>query len=183
MSATATRSHNRIVQHQTSKPSSLIPPATPAARQAVMADAFFTAILTLKSLLASDDPALALRAAELILDVEKTRIRHDRDVIGLSMTTSPEPPPAEAVSSHEESAQPTNESCVNWADPFEVFVSQTQPKLQAKMDEDGHGDPGSDRSTQSGDSRAGRSRDPKLSRGHRASTSPPESSKKLIGFP
>ena len=57
-------------------------PADPAARSAALADAVFAAVLALQAQLAHPDAAVVRAAAGMILDFEKTRLRHDRPVTG-----------------------------------------------------------------------------------------------------
>ena len=57
-------------------------PSDPAARTAALADAVFASIIALQAQLAHPDAAVVREAAGLILDFEKTRLRHDRPVTG-----------------------------------------------------------------------------------------------------
>jgi hypothetical protein len=81
--------HNRISQH--------LPPPLPATseeRQAAWADAVFAAARYYQRQLAHPDPAVAERAARAIFDLEKTRLRHGRDLAG---TPTPPPQPADPL--------------------------------------------------------------------------------------
>ena len=85
---TATQPHNRVSPYLDAPNPLPTPPATPEAREQVLADAVFAAILTLQRLLAHTDPQVAFKATAMILDFEKTRLRHGRPVVG----TAPPPP-------------------------------------------------------------------------------------------
>jgi hypothetical protein len=91
MLATAPTIHNRIAGHFAPAP---IPvPATPDGKQAAWGEAVFAAALFYQARLAHPDPEVAERAARAIFDLEKTRLRHGRDLAG---ATVPEPiPPKE----------------------------------------------------------------------------------------
>jgi hypothetical protein len=105
----------------------------PNDREGVLSDAVFAAIRALQRLLISDDPHLTLKAAEMILDLEKTRLRHGRPVSGTDLSAAPIPP------------APTPEPVelpdggVNWANPLEVYIEQVRQLLQAEADEAGTG--------------------------------------------
>ncbi len=95
---TATTAANRVAtyfdQPRTQPPPPLPPlPTTPEGRQAVLADVLCAALLTLRAELADADLWVRHKAAVEILDFEKTRLRHGRDVIG----TTPPPPDLECV--------------------------------------------------------------------------------------
>ncbi len=88
MTATAPPTvHNRIAGH-------FAPPlpATPEERQATWTDTFMAAMRYYQRQLASPHPADAERAARAIFDLEKTRIRHGRELAGTAVpkATSPE---------------------------------------------------------------------------------------------
>ena len=74
MSATRTRSHNRVSPYLDSPKPQPVLPTDPAARQAILGDAVLRTIIALQGLLASDDPVVVLKAAGMILDLEKTSI-------------------------------------------------------------------------------------------------------------
>ncbi len=57
-------------------------PASPEGRQAAWSDALFAAVLFYQSRLTHPDPEVAERAARAIFDLEKTRLRHGREMAG-----------------------------------------------------------------------------------------------------
>jgi hypothetical protein len=83
--------HNRIAKQLQNL-------ATPAP-QAVYSNAIFAAIQAVQQLFTHDDPQVVLKAASMILDLEKTRLRHAgsdrRDLCDFAEmpapTTSPDP--------------------------------------------------------------------------------------------
>ena len=90
MLASAPQLHNRIAGHFAPAP---IPvPATPDGKQAAWGDALFAAAMFFQARLAHPDPVVAERAALVLIDLEKTRLRHGRDLAG---TTVPKPKKAE----------------------------------------------------------------------------------------
>ena len=56
-------------------------PLAPSRRAAVLDDTTFDTILALRALLAHDDPKVVLAAAKLILDYEKARLRHGKQLV------------------------------------------------------------------------------------------------------
>ena len=68
-------------------------------RTAVLDDTTFDTILALRELLAHDDPKVILAAAKIILEFEKARLRHGKqlrhDEPGEEIAFTPEPPQAE----------------------------------------------------------------------------------------
>ncbi|MEO2091582.1 MAG: hypothetical protein ABGY75_19170, partial [Gemmataceae bacterium] len=80
---TATTSPNRIAPYLSEPADVLPPPATPEDREAVLTDAVFAAIAALQGLLTHSDPKVVMKAAEMILNLETTRQRHGRPVIGM----------------------------------------------------------------------------------------------------
>ncbi len=60
-------------------------PATSHERGRLWSDAVFEAVLTLKNQLASRNDAVAANAANSILELERTRMRHDKTVAGSSL--------------------------------------------------------------------------------------------------
>jgi len=73
---------NRIARHL--EPSlSPPPPADPRGRHDFLSDAILRAVAAVTKLLDHDDPAVVLKAAKMILDVEKTRMRHGRRLLGV----------------------------------------------------------------------------------------------------
>ncbi len=80
MLATAPRIQNRIAGHIAPVP---IPvPATPEDKQAAWGDAVFAAVLFYQAQLAHPDERVAERAARAIFELEKTRLRHGRELAG-----------------------------------------------------------------------------------------------------
>lgn len=80
---------NRISSHFAPEP---IPvPATPEARQAAWSDAVFAAMMYYQSQLAHPDARVAERAAKAIFDLEKTRLRHGRELAGTPAQAPPAP--------------------------------------------------------------------------------------------
>jgi hypothetical protein len=57
-------------------------PKTPQERHDLLSDCVMEAILAARDLLNDEDKSVVLKAAETILKVERTRIRHDRNVSG-----------------------------------------------------------------------------------------------------
>jgi len=70
---------NRIARHLDAPPA---PPADTRGRYEFVSDAVLRAVAAVTRLLDDDDPAVVLKAAKMILDVEKTRMRHGREVHG-----------------------------------------------------------------------------------------------------
>ena len=70
---------NRIAKHLDTPPA---PPADTRGRYEFVSDAVLRAVAAVTRLLDDDDPAVVLKAAKMILDVEKTRMRHGREVHG-----------------------------------------------------------------------------------------------------
>lgn len=105
----------------------------PADREEVFSDAVCAAVRGLQRLLKHDDPHVALKAAGMILDLEKTRLRHGRPICGtdLSAATVPPAPVPEPIE--------PNDCGVNWANPLEVYIEQVRQALQAEADEAGTG--------------------------------------------
>jgi hypothetical protein len=77
---TKTTVPNRIKGYYASKRPEL--PKTDLERHAVLTDCVMASILALKELLYCGDPQVVMGAADRILAVEKTRLRHDRNVSG-----------------------------------------------------------------------------------------------------
>jgi hypothetical protein len=65
----------------TAKPKRQLP-KTPQERHELLSDCVMEAILAARDLLNDEDKSVVLKAAETILKVERTRIRHDRNVSG-----------------------------------------------------------------------------------------------------
>jgi len=70
---------NRIAKHLDTPPA---PPADTRGRYEFVSEAVLRAVAAVTRLLDDDDPAVVLKAAKMILDVEKTRMRHGREVHG-----------------------------------------------------------------------------------------------------
>ncbi len=90
MTATTSATRANRVAPYFDEPRKTLPPlpATPEARTEALADAVFAAVFALQDQLTHPDPNVSLRAAVELLDFEKTRLRHGRDVAG----TTPPPP-------------------------------------------------------------------------------------------
>ncbi len=78
---------NRISGYASAPPPAV--PETPEGKQAAWGEALFAAALFYQSRLAHPDPEVAERAARAIFDLEKTRLRHGRELAG---TPKPEAP-------------------------------------------------------------------------------------------
>jgi hypothetical protein len=136
---------NRIAPYL-SEPARTLPPlpADPAARSALLSDAVFAAVLALQGQLTHHDPAVVRKAAEMILDFEKTRLRHGRAVAGTIPPSPLEPLPQldPLPQSHPPAPSPMRregERSVNRADPFEGYVDQVRQALQSWEEEDESG--------------------------------------------
>lgn len=137
MLATVTRSDNRIARHFDTMPSrSITVPTDPMDRAAVWPDAVIAAVLTLKSLLASDDPAVALKAAEMILNLEKASIRHDRPITGMSLPTVDQQPvtPQSVESPSTEVADLDELQAMGEEERFEYYIEFARRDMQAGED-------------------------------------------------
>ncbi len=100
MLATAPRLHNRIAGHIAPVP---IPvPATPEGKQAAWGDAIFAAVLFYQAQLAHPDERVAERAARAIFELEKTRLRHGREIAGTVANATAPMPPAEMAAARTE---------------------------------------------------------------------------------
>lgn len=80
MLAAAPTVPNRIASHFVPTPNPL--PATPDGKAAAWSDAVFAAMMFYQSQLAHPDVRVAERAAKAIFDLEKTRLRHGRELAG-----------------------------------------------------------------------------------------------------
>lgn len=118
MLATAPPIHNRIARQFA--PASIPVPATPDGKQAAWGDAVFAAAMFFQARLAHPDPAVAERAALVLIDLEKTRLRHGRDLAG---ATVPKPkkaellPPLPDLPPLEETMRPTGRRTPEFAKP------------------------------------------------------------------
>ncbi len=91
MLATAPQLHNRIAGHFAPAP---IPvPPTPEGKQAAWGDAVFATMMFYQRQLAHPDERVAERAARAIFDLEKTRLRHGREVAGTMAEERADPSP------------------------------------------------------------------------------------------
>jgi hypothetical protein len=81
---------NRIAGYVSSPPPPV--PATPERKQAAWGEALFAAAMLYQSRLAHPDPEVAERAARSIFDLEKTRLRHGRELAGTPKPEAPAPP-------------------------------------------------------------------------------------------
>lgn len=86
MCATAPTKPNRISTHRAPAMSE---PAAPEAKRAAWGDAVFAAMMVYQTQLADPDPAVAERAAQAIFELERTRLRHGRELFGTSLEKSP----------------------------------------------------------------------------------------------
>ena len=82
----ATLPHNRL-GYDSPPPATFPLPATAHGRGRLWSDAVFEAVLTLKNQLASRNEAVAAAAANSILELERTRMRHDKTVAGSSLVS------------------------------------------------------------------------------------------------
>lgn len=134
MSATRTPSHNRISPYLDTAKALPALPIDPAARQAIRGDAVLRTILALQGLLTSEDPAVVLKAAGMILDLEKTSMRHGREITGsVPSISTPEPAPEQPEISPEELSAMSEE------ERFEFYVEFTRRNMQAEYDAKGAG--------------------------------------------
>ena len=76
----ATQTHNRIAGHFTTPEPEL--PKSARERGKLWSDTVFQAILALKGQLRSGDPHIVMAAANSILEMERTRMRHAKDLAG-----------------------------------------------------------------------------------------------------
>ena len=78
--------HNRL-GYDSPPPVKVSLPATAHERGRLWSDAVFAAVLTLKNQLASRNELVAAAAANSILELERTRMRHDKTVAGSSLVS------------------------------------------------------------------------------------------------
>jgi hypothetical protein len=136
---TTSATTNRITPYL-SEPKKTLPPlpATPEARQTALADAVFAAVLALQTQLTHHDPAIVQKAASVILDFEKTRLRHARPVAGTHQPSPvleqlpeleplPELPPLPGSAAFAAS-EPADEFD---DEPFEETVERIRAEMQA----------------------------------------------------
>ena len=134
---------NRIAPYL-SEPKKTPPPlpATPEARQTALADAVFAAMLALQAQLTHRDPEVVRKAAGMILDFEKTRLRHARPVAGThqpSPVLEPLPPldplPAQPLFAAND---PSREAMDEFDDePFEETVERIRSEMRIIQEEYG----------------------------------------------
>jgi hypothetical protein len=110
---TATLPRNRLTPFFNAPPPL---PADAATRKTALADAVFAALRALQAQLTHHDPQVVLNAATMILDLEKTRLRHARSVVG---TTEP----------LESSSPPSTD----WD---QCHIDQEEDKEEARMEEE-----------------------------------------------
>ena len=80
MTTTASPPVNRVAGYFERPPTQL--PEHPHDRQALLADCVLQAVVTMRGLLNNGDKGLAFKAAEAILSLEQSRIRHGANVAG-----------------------------------------------------------------------------------------------------
>ena len=114
-------------------------PTTPAGRAELFSQAVFAAVAALQKQLTDDDPAVVRAAAESILDLEKTRLRHGREVAG--MECGPHTPCAVLPEPHTACADHTpDESAAEQARRSRrEFIEELRRALQTREDELGSG--------------------------------------------
>ncbi len=83
MLATAPALHNRIANHFTAAPKPV--PESPDGKQAAWGEAVLAAAMFYQARLAHPDADAAERAAKAIFELEKTRLRHGREVAGTTV--------------------------------------------------------------------------------------------------
>ena len=132
MPRTRTPPHNRISPYLDAPQPDVVVPTDPATREAVIGDAVIAAVIRLRQLLASDEPVVALKAAGMILDLEKTTIRHGRAITGTD-TQTPSAPPEPTGFTPEELNEMDEE------ERFEFYVELAQRQLQSGEDARGAG--------------------------------------------
>lgn len=81
---------NRIAGYVSAPPPAV--PATPDGKQDAWGEALFAAAMFYRSRLAHPDSEVAERAARAIFDLEKTRLRHGRELAGTPKPEAPAPP-------------------------------------------------------------------------------------------
>ncbi|MEO2089339.1 MAG: hypothetical protein ABGY75_07565 [Gemmataceae bacterium] len=136
---------NRLAPYL-SEPKKTLPalPASAEGRSALLSDAVFAAVLALQGQLKHHDPEVVQKAAEMILDFEKTRLRHGRRVVGTERPPVLEPlPPLEPLPQpHPPTPSPFGgggERTANRANPLDVFIDKVRAELQSQEDAEGTG--------------------------------------------
>jgi len=145
MSATVTRTRTRAIPSLDTNPKHRhASRCEPIDCTAAWSEVVFSAIFTLKSLLSSQNEATALEASRLILELEKTRIRHKLPIAGTGMpsdclarsapATDPpcNPTPLDVV-------DPDALIAMSEEDRFEYYVEIARREMQAGEDARGSG--------------------------------------------
>jgi hypothetical protein len=104
-------------------------PKTPQERHELLSDCVMEAILAARDLLNDEDKSVVLKAAETILKVERTRIRHDRNVSGCI-------PPLQKIDpslfeEQEDAERPKSHSHAEHAEREEYTVHQKRRRAEA----------------------------------------------------
>lgn len=86
--------HNRIANHFTPAPPPLPVPESPKDKPAAWGEVVLAAAMFYQARLAHPDADAAERAAKAIFDLEKTRLRHGREVAGTVADAKDPTPPA-----------------------------------------------------------------------------------------
>ncbi len=132
---------NRVAPYLNEPKKSLPPmPATREGREAVLTDAVFAAIAALQGLLTHHDPKVVMRAAEMILNLETTRQRHGRAMIGMESHRECTPHPSGAVDPkpHPEGAEYIPDDLPD--EPDDALIEVVRSGLQEDADEKGTGE-------------------------------------------
>jgi hypothetical protein len=141
MTATTSVTPNRIAPYL-SEPAKCQPPlpSTREGREAVLSDAVFAAIAALQGLLTHSDPKVVMKAAEMILNLETTRQRHGRVLIGMDAEPErgPHTPYAILPDPHTACANHTPRA-TNHANTLNVFIEKVRAELQSQEDAEGTG--------------------------------------------
>jgi hypothetical protein len=114
-------------------------PMTPATREAVLTDAVFAAVAALQGLLTHPDLKVVMRAAEMILNLETTRQRHGRKVIGMDRPECGLHAPYAGEQEPHTTCPDHTPKATNLADPLDVFVEKVRAELQSQEDAEGTG--------------------------------------------
>jgi hypothetical protein len=127
---------NRVAPYL-SEPKKTLPqvPPTREGREAVLTDAVFAAITALQGLLTHHDPKVVMRAAEMILNLETTRQRHGRQLIGMGLECGPHTPCAELPEPHTACADHTPDIPFDLPDePDDELIEVVRSGLQEDAD-------------------------------------------------
>ncbi|MEO2088520.1 MAG: hypothetical protein ABGY75_03355 [Gemmataceae bacterium] len=136
---------NRVAPYLSESKKTLPLPATREGREAVLADAVFAAIAALQGLLTHADPKVVMKAAEMILNLETTRQRHGRTMIGMEHhvgRVESSRPDGEAMSGLEDSTRPTETDLLNDLpdEPDDALIEVVRSGLQEDADAKGTGE-------------------------------------------